>query len=64
MTDIADVKRKPKRRGSFGPCEEERRRLKMLIPFWPGPHGRERHHVREVEGRDRRLTDIGVDVAG
>ena len=36
----------------------------MLIPFRPGPHRRERHHVREVERRDRRLADVGVDVAG
>src|SRR5574337_1838453 len=34
----------------------------MLIPFRPGPHRRERHHVREVESRDGWLTNIGVDV--
>ena len=36
----------------------------MLVAFGSGPHRRERHHVGEVEGRDRRLADIGVDVAG
>jgi hypothetical protein len=62
VTDIADMERKAERRGSFGPREEERRRLKMLIPFRPGPDRRERHHVREIERRDGRLTNIGVHV--
>src|SRR5581483_11941969 len=52
VTDVADMERKAERRGSFGPREEERRRLEMLIPFRPGPHRRERHHVREIESRD------------
>src|SRR5579872_5369591 len=30
--------------------------------FRPCPHRRERHHVREVESRDGRLTDVGVDM--
>ena len=64
VADIADMEREPERRRSFRPREEQRRRLEMLIPFRPGPDRRERHHVREVERRDRRLADIGVDVAG
>jgi hypothetical protein len=36
----------------------------MLVAFRSRPHGRERHHVSEVEGRDRWLADIGVDMAG
>ena len=64
VADIADMKRKAEGRRAFGPREEERRRLKMLVPFRPGPDRRERHHVGEVQGRDRRLADIGVDMAG
>ena len=36
----------------------------MLVAFRSRPHGRERHHVSEVEGRDRWLADVGVDMAG
>ena len=36
----------------------------MLIAFRSRPHGRDRHHVSEVEGRDWWLADIGVDMAG
>ena len=54
----------PERRRPSVLREEQRRRLEMLIPFRPGPNRRERDHVREVQGRDRRLADIGVDVAG
>ena len=36
----------------------------MLVAFRSRPHGRERHHVGEVEGRDRWLADISVDMAG
>ena len=35
----------------------------MLVPRRPRPHRRQRNHVGEVEGGDRRLPDIGVDVA-
>ena len=37
---------------------------KMLVPFRPRPDRRERDHVGEIERRDRRLADIGVDMAG
>jgi hypothetical protein len=36
----------------------------MLVAFRSRPHGRQRHHVSEVEGRYRWLADIGVDMAG
>ena len=36
----------------------------MLVPFRPSPHRRERHHMREVERRNRRLADVGIDMAG
>ena len=64
MADIADMKRKAERGRTLGPREEERRRVEMLVLFRAGPDRRERHHVREVEGRDRRLADIGIDMAG
>ena len=35
----------------------------MFVPLRPGPDRRERDHVGEVERGDRRLADIGVDVA-
>ena len=64
VADIADMEREAERRRAFRPREEQRRRLEMLIPFRPGPDRRERHHVGEIERRDRRLADIGVDMAG
>jgi hypothetical protein len=53
-----------KQRRAFGPREEQWRRLEMLVARRAGPDCRKRDHVRDVEGRDRRLTDIGVGVAG
>ena len=35
----------------------------MLVALGSGPDGRERHHVGEVQCRDRRLPHIGVDMA-
>src|SRR3546814_2500685 len=46
---------KPERGRAFGPAEEQRRRRKMLISFRPRPHRRERNHVGEIEGGNRRL---------
>ena len=63
VADIADMEREAERRRAFRPGEEERGLLKMLIPFRPRPDGRERHHVGEIQRRDRRLTNIGVDMA-
>ena len=44
--------------------KEQRRGAEMLVAFRPRPDRRERDHVGEVERRDRRLADIGVDMAG
>jgi hypothetical protein len=64
VADIADMERKPEGRRTLGLAEEQRRRAKMLIPFRPGPHRGEWHHVRQVQRRDRRLADVGVDMPG
>ena len=63
VADIADMEREAERRRAFRPREEQRGAAKMLIPFRPRPDGRERHHVREIQRRDRRLANVGVDVA-
>ena len=63
VANIADMEREAERRRALRPGEEERGLLKMLIPFRPRPDGRERHHVGEIQRRDRRLTNIGVNVA-
>ena len=42
--------------------EMERRAIEMLIAVGSRPDGRERHHVGEVQRRDRRLAHIGIDV--
>ena len=62
VPDVADVQREPERRCALGLGEEERRAIEMLVALGPGPDRRERDHVGEVEGRDRRLAHIGVDV--
>ena len=36
----------------------------MGVPFRPGPDCGERNHVGKVQGGDRWLPDVGVDVAG
>ena len=64
VADIADMEREAKRRRTFSAREEQRRGIKMLIACRPRPDGRERDHMREIERRDRRLADIGVDMAG
>ena len=63
VADIADMEAEPERCRSFRSGEKQWRGLKMFISFRPCPHRRERHHVRQVERRDWRLADIGVDVA-
>src|SRR3546814_11782854 len=35
----------------------------MLVPRRPGPDRRQRNQVREVQGVDERLADVGVDMA-
>src|SRR6516164_6379476 len=64
MPDVTDMQGEPERGRAFGPGKEERGCTEMLVTFRSRPHGRERYHVSEVEGRDRRLADIGVDMAG
>src|SRR6516165_6704495 len=63
MTDVTDMQGEPERGRAFGPGKEERGCTEMLVAFRSRPQGRERHHVSEVEGRDRRLADVGVDMA-
>ena len=62
MADVADMEGEAERRRALRPGEEQRRTVKMLVPFRPGPDRREGHHVGEVEGRDRRLAHVGVDM--
>src|SRR3546814_9763580 len=50
-----------RRAGSLG--EEKRRPVQMLVPRRPGPDRRQRNQVREVQGVDERLADVGVDMA-
>ena len=64
VPDVADMERQSEQRRAFGFGEQERRAAEMLVSLGPGPHGRERDHVREIERRDRRLADVGVDVTG
>ena len=64
MADIADMQRKAKRGRSLRSREEQRRCAQMLVSRRPRPDRRQRDHMREIERRDRRLADIGVDMAG
>ena len=64
VADIADMEREAERGGAFGLGEEERWRVEMLVALGAGPDGGERDHVRQVQGRDRRLAHVGVGVAG
>src|SRR5271165_4188260 len=64
MADVADMEAEAERRRAFGPCEEERRRLEVVVARRTGPDRGERDHVSEVQRRDRGLTDVGVSVPG
>ena len=64
MPDVPDVEGEAKRRGSFRPRKEQRRRAEMRVPRRPGPNRGQRDHMGDVQGRDRRLADVGIDVAG
>src|SRR3546814_12291216 len=64
MADVADMQREAERRRSFGLGEKQRRRVEMFIAFRAGPDRRQRDHMRQVQGADRRLPDIGVAMAG
>src|SRR3546814_5849394 len=59
----SDLKGKPERGRAFGPAIKQEGLPEMLVPFRPRPHRRQRNHVSEIERRDRRLPDIGVDMA-
>src|SRR3546814_6001763 len=59
MADVADMQREAERRRSFGLGEKQRRRVEMFIAFRAGPDRRQRDHMRQVQGADRRLPDIG-----
>src|SRR5262245_22940421 len=56
------MKREPERRRPLGLGEQEWRTAEVVVTFGACPDRRQRHHVGEIECRDRRLTDIGVDV--
>src|SRR3546814_14932620 len=58
------MERKAERRRAFGPRMEQRRAGEVLIRIGSRPDRRDRHDMREVERRDRRLADICVWVAG
>ncbi len=64
VPDIAHMQREAEWRRAIRPCMEERRATQMLVPFGSGPDRRDRDDVGEVQRRDRRLPDIGVEMAG
>ena len=64
VPDILDVKRQPEWRCSFCLRKEQRRPVEVVVALGSRPDGGQRNQVSEVEGRERRLPDIGVDVAG
>ncbi len=64
VADVAHVQGKPERCRRLGLAGEQRRAAEMVVPFRARPDRRQRDHVGEVEGRDRRLADVGVGVAG
>ena len=64
MANVADMQRKTKWCGTFSTREEEWRGFEILVMLLACPNRRERHHVGEVECGDRRLADVGVDMAG
>ena len=63
MADVADMGGQAKRRRALGPPMEQRRPAQVLVALRPRPDRRQRDHVGEVQGGDRRLADIGVGVA-
>src|SRR3546814_2015965 len=58
------MERKAERRRAFGPRMEQRRAGEVLIRIGSRTDRRDRHDMREVERRERRLADICVWVAG
>src|SRR3546814_4473530 len=51
------------RRGAIGASHNQRRPIEMRIALLPGPYGRYRHQVCQVERRDDGLTHISVSIA-
>ena len=64
VPDVADMKREAKRRGPFRPREKQGRCPKMGVPYRPCPDRGQRDRMSDVQGRDRRLTDVGIDWPG
>ena len=64
VADIADVRRKPERRRAPGLRRQQRRAIEMSIARGSCPDTRQRHEVRQVQGVDDGLADIGVGMAG
>ena len=60
VADIADMGREAERRRSLCLGIKERRPAEMVVLCRPRPDSRDRDHVGEIEGRDRRLADIGI----
>src|SRR3546814_15963995 len=63
MTDIADMKSEAERGRAFGLAVKQGGCTEMLVPFRPRPHRRQGNEVGEIEGGNRRLADIGIDMA-
>ncbi len=60
VAHVADVRDQPERRRAIGARHDQRWAVEMRIALLPGPHGRHRHHVRQVQGRDDGLPYISV----
>src|SRR3546814_14324589 len=49
---------------AFGLAVEQEGITEMLVPFRPRPHRWQGYEVGEIERRNGRLADIGIDMAG
>ena len=56
------MQREAKRRCPFRSAKQQRRGLQVMIARLAGPDRRQRDHMRKIERRQRRLTDIGIDM--
>ena len=63
VADVADMKGKPERGRALRLAEQQGGCIEVLVPFRPRPDRRERDHVGEIEGGNRRLAHIGVSLA-
>ena len=64
VADVTDMKGKPERGRALRLAEQQGGCIEVLVPFRPRPDRRERDHVGEIEGGNRRLAHIGVSLAG